>query len=187
MTNGVYSEFECDAQQIQKKGDSTSSAVNCIGTVKESAETKTITKKCRGAVIKKKTKIIGMSIEETVHIPYDVYLGLVAMEDDDLVDGVSAVSSTAKFPEFALTQRIIDEDDAIKYKLYPNCVLTEKPEVNIDNSSEEVAEVTLKMDCSADEYGKFCYEALADELTDGQKKAWMTTFKPDDYHKVKKA
>lgn len=187
MTNGVYSEFECDAQNIKVKNssDTPASAMNCIGTVKETSEVKTITKKCRGVIIKRKTKIVGMGLEETVHIPYDVYLQILSMKDDDLVDGVSAVSSKAKFPEFALTQKILDEDDEVKFKFYPKCTLVEKPEGNIDNSAEEVAEVTLKIECSADDYGMFCYEALETELSDENKTAWMRNFDSDFYHKIK--
>lgn len=184
MTNGVYSEFECDAQNIKFKGDeAAAAAINCIGTVKESSETKTITKKCRGVVTKSKTKIIAMGLEESVHCPYDIYKKMLAMNDDDLIEGVSGVSSTAKFPTFGLTQKILDEDDVVKYKFYPCCTLTEKPEGNIDNAAEEVAEITLKIECAADEYGFFCYEALEEELTVEAKAAWMNSFDSDFYHK----
>ncbi len=188
MTNGVYSEFECDSQNIKFNGDTAEvSPMNCVGTVKSTSKVRTITKPCKGVIIKRRTKVISMGLEETVHCPYDVYLKMNAMQDDDLVEGVSAVSSTAKLPEFALTQKILDEDDAVKYKFYPKCTLLEIPEGNIDNSAEEVAEITLKINCAADDYGKFCYEALESELSEEKKLAWMTSFKPDYYHKITNA
>lgn len=186
MDKGVYSEFECDSQNIKFKGDSAAaSAMNCVGSVKETSETKQIVKKCKGVIKKRKTKIIAMGLEETVHCPYDIYLKMLAMQDDDLEDGVSAVSGDASFPEFALTQKILDEDDEVKYKFYPKCTLIEKPEGNIDNSAEEVAEITIKIACAADDYGKFCYEALESELSEENKAAWMNNFDSDFYHKVK--
>lgn len=182
MTNGVYSEFECQDQRIKFKGEDSASALSCVSAVKENPEVKSIVKKCRGVEIKRKTKIIGMTIEETVHVPHDVYTKMCSMNDDDLKEGVTAYNSNNSFKTFCLTLKVLDEDDVIKYKAYPNCVLSEAPERAIDNSAEEVAELTLKIQCMRDEYGMFEYEAIEDKLSEDIKTAWMENFTQELVH-----
>lgn len=182
MTSGVYSEFECQDQRIKFKGEDSASALSCVGTVKENAEVRSAFKKCRGVETKRKTKIIGMAVEETVHVPHDVYTKLFSMTDSDLKEGVIAYNSNNSFKTFCLTLKVLDEDDVIKYKAYPNCVLSEVPERAIDNSAEEVAELTLKIQCMRDEYGMFEYEAIEDELAADIKSAWMENFTPELVH-----
>ena len=48
----------------------------------------------------------------------------------------------------------------------------------IENGAEEVAEVELTVSVMPDEYGNGVYEALADELAEEKKTAWMTAFEP---------
>ena len=174
MTNNVFSEFEITEQHIKIAGKESYEDM-------EELEVKTITKKCRGRVAKKRTRGTGNgTLKESLHVPRSVYNEIYDMTREKLAAGVYAYGENSKHPEFSLTQKVLDEDENIKYKAYPRCVLTSGPSRKIENGSEEVAELELTIDLMPDENGECMYEALDSELeSDTIKQKWLTDFSLD--------
>lgn len=181
MTNNVFSEFEITEQHIKVAGKESYEDMNCIGSSEEELEVKTITKKCRGRVAKKRTRGTGNgTLKESLHVPRSVYNEIYDMTREKLAAGVYAYGENSKHPEFSLTQKVLDEDENVKYKAYPRCVLTSGPSRKIENGSEEVAELELTIDLMPDENGECMYEALESELeSDTIKQKWLTDFSLD--------
>lgn len=181
MENNVYSEFEIIEQCIKVNNKSTYEKMNCVGSSEEELEVKTITKKCRGRVAKKKTRGTGNgTLKESLHVPRNVYNEIYDMTREKLATGVYAYGENSEHPEFSLTQKVLDEDGNVKYKAYPRCVLTSGPSRKIENGAEEVAELELTIDLMPDENGECMYEAFESELeSDTIKQQWMTDFSLD--------
>lgn len=180
MTKGVFSEFEVVEQHIKVNGDEAYTDMNCVGKSEEELETKTVTKKCRGVTAKKKTKGTGNGkLAESVHVPYDVYNKIYAMSPEGLSDGVYAYGQNSTHPEFSLTQKVIDEDDAVKYKAYPRCTIESGPKRPVENGAEEVPELELEISLLPDEFGNCMYEALAEKLDSQIAENWLTNFTPE--------
>lgn len=177
MTNNVFSEFEITEQHIKFKGEEAFSDMNCVGSCEEELEVKVITKKCRGVVRKEKVKGTGKgSLKESLHIPYKTYLTMFGMKRAGLADGVYAYGEGSKHPEFALTQRVIDEDDEVKLKAYPRCIIETAPTAKIENGAEEVAEVEITITLLPDDDGMCVYEALEEGLDETIKSKWLKEF-----------
>ncbi len=180
MTKGVYSEYEVKEQYIKVTGEAAYSPMSCVGTAEEELEVKTVSKKCRGVVAKKRTRGTGNgTLKESLHVPYEIYKKLYDMNaDSTLAEGVAAYGNDSLHPTFALTMKVLDEDDVVKYKAYPNCTMESGPTRKIENGAEEVAELELTISLLPDDYGKCMYEALEDELDSATKAAWLTSFTP---------
>lgn len=178
MYNNVYSEFEVLDQYITIGEDTYQ--VACVGTCEVTRERKTITKNCRGSVERQKTKATGNgTIKETLHVPRAVYLKLYGMTNDGLVDGVYSEPEGCQHPEFMITQEIHDEDDEIKYKAFPRCVVSGEPDETITNGAEEVAEIDVEIRYMRDKNRRGMYEALAKELDESVASQWMEHFTPE--------
>lgn len=178
MLNGVFSDYEVNKMSL-KFADEQGQAMpmDCVGSVEEEMTAKVITKKCRGVVIKNIVKGTGEGVLNiSVHMPYDVYKKGFGMENDDLKEGVIGYGSKSVHPEFCLAEHILDEDGVEKYKAYPKCVFAKKSVVTTENGAEEVAEIEGEITVSPDEFGYGVYEALADDLDEPTKTAWMTNF-----------
>ena len=147
-----YSPYEVDQLAIKVAGDTEYTRDDCIGKMTVERETKTVTKKCRGVIKKRKTKATG--------------------------PGVYAFDNTEAMPEFSLTARVKDEDDVIMYKGFPRCKIEEINAFEIENGGEEVAEIELKASFMPDDYNKGEYEGLEDEMTGQVLNAdnWLTDF-----------
>lgn len=180
MTNGVFSEFELREMGVKFASATEYKTANCVGTCEESMDSKTITKSCRGVIIKKKAKGTGTgTLSLSMHIPWEVYVQAYGMELDTLIEGVKAYGQNSKHEEFSITQHIFDEDGEEMYKAYPRCIIESGKATKIENGAEEVAEVELEVSIMPDEYGNGVYQALASELTDSTAKSkWMTAFEP---------
>ena len=71
----------------------------------------------------------------------------------------------------------MDEDENVKYKAYPRCILSSGPSRKIENGAEEVAELEMTIDLMPDENGECMYEALESELESEEiKQQWLTNF-----------
>lgn len=183
MTKGVFSEFEVEEQHIKLAGEDTYSDMNCVGSSEEELEVKSISKKCRGVVAKKRTKGTGNgTLTESLHVPYDIYNKMYDMNQANLKKGVKAYGQSSSHPEFAITQKVVDEDDEIKYKAYPRCVLESGPKRSVENGAEEVPELELTIALQPDEYGNCMYEALESELDEDLKSQWLNSFTPELVH-----
>lgn len=182
MTNGVFSDFEVDQIGIKFVDEETYESANCVGSMEEEMESKTVTKSCRGVIIKERTRGTGRgTLKISWHIPWAIYTKFFGMEHDDLLEGVKAYGRNSVHKEFSLTAHVVDEDGEVKYKAYPKCTVANAgPVRKIENGAEEVAEFETEISVTPDEHGYGMYEALDSELTDESVKGtWMTAFTPD--------
>ena len=180
MTKGVFSEFEVQEQHIKVAGQESFMDMNCVGSSEEELEVKVITKNCRGVVAKKKIKGTGAgTLTESLHVPYDIYNMIYDMnQEDELLEGVVGYGQKSKHPEFALTQKVLDEDDVVKLKAYPRCIIESGPHRPVENGAEEVPELELTISLMPDEYGYCMYEALYDSVDETVAQTWLTEFTP---------
>lgn len=173
----IFSEFEIKKQSIKIKGEENYSDMSCTGSSEEELEAKTIIKKCRGSVVKQKTKGTGNgSLKETLHVPRNIYNKMYALSNDKFKDGVYAYGKGNSHPEFSLTQMVLDEDDNVKFKAYPRCVITSGPKRKVENGQEEVPMLELGISLLPDDNEMCMYEALRDELDSQTAKKWMDEF-----------
>lgn len=179
----VFSDFELDQMGI-KFAEETSAyeRADCVGSLEEEMESKTVTKSCRGVVVKERTRGTGRgTLKISAHIPWAIYTKFFGMDGDDLVEGVKAYGRNSRHKEFSITMHVLDEDGNEKLKAYPKCIVSNLgPARKIENGAEEVAEIELEITVTPDEYGYGMYEALVTEVTDENvKETWMTAFEPD--------
>lgn len=180
MMEKDFSEFEIVEQHIKVKGSESYKNMSCVGSSEEELEVKTVQKKCRGLVVKEKTKSTGRgTLNEKVHVPYDVYNDIYGMNRINYVDGVNAYGQDSTHPEFSLTQKVINEEDEVKLKAYPRCVLNSGPKRPVENGQEEVPELELGITLLPDENGECMYQALESELDTEIAKKWLTEFTPE--------
>lgn len=176
----MFSEFEVRQLKLAFTGEASPSAMDCVGSLEEELTSRIITKKCRGLVVKKIVKSDGNgALKLKAHIPTDVYRLAHGMADDDLTTGIVRYGVDSKHTTFVLTVEVLDEDDNIKYKAYPNCVMQSGITRPIENGSEEVVELEMEIAVLPDENGNAMYEALADDITEAIAAAWMDTFTYD--------
>lgn len=174
----VYSEFEVFNQNIKVEGTEAYRELSCIASCKVTKSVKPCIRKCRGVEVKRKNRVIGMNMEMAVHMPRDIYNDINGKNSDLLKDNINGTGLRNQFKTFSLTQEILNEDDIPLFKAYPNCVLEEAIEENIDNSADEVSEITCKIKVYPDEHGFFEYEAFKADLDEQAQKDWMTKFTP---------
>lgn len=172
----VFSEYELEKQFIKVAGSQEAVDISCTSTCKVTKTLKKATKKCRGMTKKSKPRVIGTELEVGVHIPRSVLIDINGLGNESLKQGVNGVSRKNIFKEFLLTQDVRDEDDISLFKAYPRCILSEPVEVNIDNSSDDVVETTLKITVMPDDNDFFEYEGIKDELEAGTQSAWLKNF-----------
>jgi hypothetical protein len=175
----VYSPYEVDQLAIKVAGDESYTRDDCVGKLTVERETKTVTKSCRGVVKKRKTKATGNgTVTLSMHVKLALYRKINGMTNSGLQPGVYAFDNTVAMPEVSILARVKDEDDNIMYKAFPRCKVEEINTMEIENGSEEVKEVEMKLSFMPDDYNKGEYEALAEELTGSVLNAdnWMTSF-----------
>ncbi len=177
---GVFSDFELKQLGFKFKGASEYKTATCIGAYEEELEAKTVTKSCRGVVVKRITKGTGNgTLKITAHMPWEIYTDAYGMNLDTLIEGVKAYGRNSIHENFCMVADVEDEDGNEKLKAYPNCVVSTGVTRKIENGAEEVAEVELEVACMPDEYGNGMYEAIVDDLTDENvKTTWLTNFTP---------
>lgn len=179
----TYSDYEIKntAIKFHKDNDIEATKIGCVGTLEDEMETKTVTKKCEGRVVKSRTKGTGFgTIKISAHVNYDVYVRGYGMYFTELSPGVFAYGKDSKHEEFTLTGEVYDEDDVKKLVAYPNCTISSGKAVKIENGAEEVAEMELEIAVCPDEQGFGKYEAIEDMLEDENiKSKWMTSFSYD--------
>lgn len=175
----VFSDYELEKVGFKFKSDSAYRAVECVGSMEEEMEAKTVSKKCRGVVKKKKTRGTGNgTIKISLHIPWDIYTQAYGMNLSTLIDGVKAYGKNSVHEEFAMVGDVKDEDGVAKLLAYPNAVLESGTAKKIENGAEEVAEVELEISVMPDDYGNGKYEALVDDINEEVASTWMTAFTP---------
>ena len=181
MTNGVFSDFALEEMGFKFAGSDEYQSVNCVGSCEEEMESKTITKSCRGVVVKTVARGTGKgTLKFSAHIPWAVYTEAYGMELDTLVEGVKAYGRNSVHKNFAIVMHIEDEDGVEKLKAYPNCIITTGVTRKIENGAEEVAELELEVSVMPDDFGNGMYEVIVTDLTEETiKTTWMTAFTPE--------
>ena len=179
MTNGVFSDYELDELGFKFEGGEAYQSAKCIGGAEEEMEVKTITKLCRGVIVKERVKGTGRgTVKITAHIPYDIYNAMYGTELDSLIAGVKGYGRNSVHKNFSMVAHVTDEDGAEKLVAYPNCVVKSGKSRKIENGAEEVAQIELEVSVSPDDYGQGVYETLVAEVDESVATAWMTSFVP---------
>ena len=187
MKQTVFSEYEAKETSVRFDGDTKSSRAGCVGSIEETLESKTITKKCEGIETTVAVKGTGKGeLKLSLHIPYEIYTKMYGMNLDTLIKGVNGYGQSSVHNKFCLTTRVYDEDGNEKLKAYPNCILTEGVSRKIENGSEEVAEIELTVAVNPDAEGFGMYEAIVSDLDASTKETtvntWLENFTPDLVH-----
>lgn len=172
-----YSEFKITKGSVKFAGAVASEKFGCLGTADESFNTRPITKKCEGVTVKNKNIPDGTgTLKLSLHMRLASYRSAFGISNEGLKEGVYGYG---KFQHKQFTFTCITEDDEgnVKYKAYPNCVVSSGLARKIDNSATEVAEVEIEIALAADENGYPMYEAFEEDLKDADVKAkWLTNF-----------
>lgn len=180
-----FSEFEVKESSIKfnKESDVTSNTIGCVGSFEEELDTKSITKKCEGVVVKNVTKCAGSgTIKVSLHIRNDIYMRMLGMNDSKLKNGVYGYGKDSIHEPFTYLAKVLDEDGVTKYVAYPNCVLSSGPSSKIENGAEEVSEREVEINLAIDNQGYIKYECLAEELDESDEnlgEQWMKQFNYD--------
>lgn len=181
MYDKVFSDFEVKDSSIKFEDDEIATKMGCVGSFEEAMNSKTITKKCEGVVVKNVTRGDGTGeLSVSLHMRYDLYLKTFGMLSDGLKDGVYGYGQTSVHKPFCLTCRVLDEDGVEKLKAYPNCTVSSGKAMKVENGAEEVAEGELTIAVAPDEYGYGVYEALTSLIAEETVKTdWLNNFTPD--------
>lgn len=176
-----FSKWEVRKLAIKMKGADAYKSADCVGKLEDEYELKRVVKKCRGVEKKVKLKPIKGTLNLSLHIPYDLYVGMFDMERDDLIDGVQGYGMDNIHQEFSAVAEMYNEDDEMMLVAYPNCTSASGPNTVVENGAEEIAEAELEIDLMPDENGYFRYEALPEDITGNSSIAsqWMTAFTPE--------
>ena len=186
MYESVFSEFEVKNTSIKFVDDATAIKVGCVGSLEETMNSKTITKKCEGIVVKSVSKGDGTGeLALSLHMKYDLFLKSYGMASDGLADGVYSYGRNSVHKNFCLTCEVLDEDGNKKLKAYPNCVITTGISRKIENGAEEVAEMELTVSVMPDDNGIGMYEAVVTETLDETiVSSWLNNFTAELVKKV---
>lgn len=168
----IFSEFFLDQLGIKPASDSGTTLIDCVGSLEETMETKTITKSCRGRVKKSRTKGSSGTLKITTHMPYQTYLSIYGMDGQSFADGVHGYGTLSMHKECLITAKVLDEDDNVQYRAYPCAVATSKS-CKVDDDATEVAMVELEFSITADDNEMIVYQALEGDITEAIATGWM--------------
>lgn len=174
----IFSEFFLNRLGIKPAGAQATTILDCVGSLEEEMETKTITKSCRGRVKKSRTKGSSGTLKITLHMPYQLYLAIYGMDGDDFADGVHGYGTTSMHKECLITAEVMDEDDNIQLRAYPCATATSK-KTAVNDDDTEVPMVELEYDITADDNEMIVYQALKDDVSEEIATAWMENWTPE--------
>ncbi len=184
MNNKVFSEYEIKEMSIRFEQEEESHRAGCVGSVEETLNSKTITKKCEGIESVVAVKGTGTGeVKVSIHMSYEIYNKIYGMNLETLIKGVVAYGQNSIHKRFAITGKVYDEEGNCKLKAYPNCILKDGVSRKIENGAEEIAEIEMTISINPDEEGNGMYEAYISDLDEGKEETlvdeWMTNFKYD--------
>ena len=120
----VFSEYEIKESSINIEGEKKKEKIGCVGSIEETLETITVTKKCEGLVVKSVTRGSGNGeVKLSLHMRYDLYTKMFGMEDETLADGVLGYGQNSRHKNFAFVAKVKDEDANVKYIAYPKLII----------------------------------------------------------------
>lgn len=156
---------------------STQKVAECVASMEDECETRTVTKKCRGVTAKTRTFGTGAgTITISMHIPTELRADIFALTRSDLKDGVMGYGTPNAHPEFCMTADVFDEDGVEKLVAYPKCVMQTGPNFSVENGADEIEEDELEISFMPDDKGYGKYLALAEGLDETVKASWFTNF-----------
>ncbi|GIN71247.1 hypothetical protein J14TS2_17220 [Bacillus sp. J14TS2] len=153
----------------------------CMGSITGETEMRDIVKNCEGVESKKISKPVRMNNTVNAHIPIQVARDFFGLSNKDLKPGVWAYGTLSKGKKFIFTADVIDEfEDIVKLIAFVNCTNATGFRIQIENGSEEVAQLELEFSVLPDELKNFYYEALVNDLGDETvAKQWHKQFTTD--------
>lgn len=174
-----FSEFEVKESHA-KFGTGEAMPLGCVGSLEETLNTRTITKKCEGVLKKSVTRSDGSGeIKFTLHMRWEVFKNIFGLVSEGLKAGVYAYGTGSTHKEFCYTAKVLDEDGNVKYKAYPKCCVTTGIASKIENGAEEVSEIEVTASVFADAKGNCMYQAFDSEVDEAVKAGWLEGFTPD--------
>lgn len=179
----VFDEFDnCEIKNASIKFNSAEAAIKfgCLGKIDVSSNITTVSKKCEGRVVKKKTRVTDLVVSLTSHVNKTVDKDLVGMKNDGLKEGIYAYGENSFCEKFTFCAEIEDMDGNKKLVAFPNCSNAKGLTLTVDNDATEIALKELEFSAMMDNYGKFYYEAEQKDLVDENvKEKWLTDFNYD--------
>lgn len=173
----VFSDYEIKETSIKFEGDEKADRIGCVGTLNETKNIKTVTKKCEGVIKKQRTRGDGTAtVKMNLHMRAPHLYKALGMDVKGLKKGVYAYGTKSIHKEAVITGKIYDEDGKEKLLAYPRFVITSAFGRTITNGAEEVEEIEIEGTALSDDYEMCVYEALMSEVTDVVEKTWMETF-----------
>lgn len=180
MANTIeqFSEFAVKKSTVKFAGENeTAMRIGCVGTLGETLNAKTVTKKCEGVVVKSVTKGDGTGeLALTLHMKEEAFRKMFGMENTGLKAGVRTYGQSSRHVPFCFTAEVENEDGDIKLKAYPNCCVTSGISRSIENGAEEVAEIEVTAAIMPDEQGNGMYEAFKEDLDETTAAEWLENF-----------
>lgn len=190
MTKNTLEKFdeckitEAHVKMYNQKTDTLSSdkatKLGCTGKIELSSEYKTIVKNCEGLETKKVKKLVKLTGNISAHMPLAIARTVFGLSNKGLKDGVYAIDDSTDTPNMCLTAKAIDLfTDEEKYMCLPKISFSTGFIKTIDNTADQVAEISLNFDAYKDENGKFYYESCASEVEDANiSTKWLEEFTP---------
>lgn len=177
MDDKVYSDFEIKETAIKFKNDEKGERIGCIGTLDETLNTRSITKKCEGIVRKYVVKGDGTAnVKFSLHMRWNHFVKALGMKFDTYKDGVYAYGENSTHEEACITGKVYDEDGRAKLKAYPRFMITDGVARKIENGAEEVAEIEISGIALPDDDGNCTYEVMMEELNESDKETFTESF-----------
>lgn len=179
MPNTVeqFSEFEVKESTVKFAGETAAERMGCVGSLTETMNTKTVTKKCEGVTVKSITRGDGTGeLVFSLHMRRAAFVKAYGMESEGLKNGVYSYGQGSKHKEFLYTAKVKDEEGNVLFKAYPRCCITSARSSKIENGAEEVAEIECTASVMPDEYGVGVYEAFEDDLDATTASKWLEEF-----------
>ena len=174
----VFSNYEVKKIGVKlNTANATQKVAECVASMEDECETRTVTKNCRGVTAKQRTFGTGAgTITISMHIPTELRKDIFALTRSDLKAGVMGYGKPNAHPEFCLTADVFDEDGVEKLVAYPKCVMETGPNFDVENGADEIEEDELEISFMPDENGYGKYIALADDIAEAIKNDWFTNF-----------
>ncbi len=179
MTIDQFSEFEVKESHA-KFGEGEAIPLGCVGSLEETMNTKTITKACEGVTKKTVVKPDGTGeLKFSLHMRWAAFVEMFGLVTEGYKTGIYAYGTDSTHKHFCYTAKVKDEEGNVKYKAYPDCVVTDGIASKIENGAEEVSEIEVTAAVCADAYGNGMYEAFESEIDEDTKSKWLKEFSHD--------
>lgn len=177
MDDKVFSPFEVKETAVKFSDMEASDRIGCVGTLEETLNVKTITKKCEGVVRKRKTRGDGTAnVKYTLHMRWEHFVRFLGMKFDVLKEGVYAYGEKSEHEEACITSKVYDEDGNLMLKAYPRFSITDAVATKIENGAEEVAEIEISGMALPDDDGHCKYDVMMSTLEEENKETFTTSF-----------